>query len=306
MAHPDARLIEHRGGSAPSQTPHNAPADRATAFGRPRDFLGNRFVYLTISPRARGLCAGVNLNPDKYCNFDCVYCEVDRLTAPKETHLDVATMADELRRTLAWIESGEIARHPLYANVPANLLELRGVVLSGDGEPTLSPQFADAVRAVIHLRASGGSPRFKIILVTNATGLDLPEVEESLGLLNNSDEIWAKLDVGSQGYMNHINRGQASLAKILTNIRTLACRRPVIIQSLFCDLAGKKPSESEIADYIGRLNELKTSGAQIPLVQIYSAIRPISSAGCRHLSLKLLSEIARAVRKNTGLQAEIF
>src|ERR1041385_3366812 len=49
-----------------------------TAFGQPRDFLGNRFVYAVISARARGLSLGINLNPDKQCNFDCIYCEVDR------------------------------------------------------------------------------------------------------------------------------------------------------------------------------------------------------------------------------------
>ena len=48
-----------------------------TAFGCPREFLNNRFVYLVISPRARGLAIGVNMNPAKHCNFDCPYCEVN-------------------------------------------------------------------------------------------------------------------------------------------------------------------------------------------------------------------------------------
>ena len=38
------------------------------------------FVYPVISRRSQGLSIGVNLNPDKRCNFDCVYCEVDRRT----------------------------------------------------------------------------------------------------------------------------------------------------------------------------------------------------------------------------------
>ena len=49
-----------------------------TAFGCPRAFLDNRFVDTVISPRAHGLSVGVNMNPDKRCNFDCVYCEVNR------------------------------------------------------------------------------------------------------------------------------------------------------------------------------------------------------------------------------------
>lgn len=47
-------------------------------FGRPREFLGNRFVYAVISQRAHGLSIGINLNPNKACNFDCAYCEVNR------------------------------------------------------------------------------------------------------------------------------------------------------------------------------------------------------------------------------------
>ena len=43
---------------------------RETAFDRPRDFLGNRFVYAVISSRAGGLSLGVTVNPDKRCNFE--------------------------------------------------------------------------------------------------------------------------------------------------------------------------------------------------------------------------------------------
>jgi sulfatase maturation enzyme AslB (radical SAM superfamily) len=43
-----------------------------------RTFETNRFVYPVISRRSGGLSIGVNLNPDKICNFDCIYCQVDR------------------------------------------------------------------------------------------------------------------------------------------------------------------------------------------------------------------------------------
>src|ERR1039457_4039461 len=60
-----------------------------TAFGCPRDFLGNRFVYVVTSARAHGLSIGLNMNPDKLCNFDCIYCEVNRAIPPLEQELDV-------------------------------------------------------------------------------------------------------------------------------------------------------------------------------------------------------------------------
>ena len=62
----------------------------------------------------------------------------------------------------------------------------------------------------------------------------------------------------------------------------------------------------EIEEYVRRLNELKVAGAQIALVQIYSATRPTPSSACGHLPLKVLSGIAQAVRQGTGLKAEVF
>ena len=72
------------------------PVTPRTAFGYARDFLDNRFVYLVVSPRAHGMSVGVNFNPDKKCNFDCVYCEVNRKEAPREPSLDVPVMINEL------------------------------------------------------------------------------------------------------------------------------------------------------------------------------------------------------------------
>ena len=46
---------------------------RELAFGCVRDYLDNRFVYLVVTPRVHGLLAGVNMAPDKQCNFNCCY-----------------------------------------------------------------------------------------------------------------------------------------------------------------------------------------------------------------------------------------
>jgi wyosine [tRNA(Phe)-imidazoG37] synthetase (radical SAM superfamily) len=281
-------------------------AAQAGTFGRPRDFLDNRFVYITISARARGLSVGVNMNPDKACNFDCLYCEVDRHTPFQKQSLDVTAMSEELQRTLAFVHSGQIRLHQPYGVLPGELVELRHVALSGDGEPTLCPNFAEAVQSVIHIRACGGFPFFKIILITNAAGLDLIPVKDSLKLLTHFDEVWAKLDVGTQAYMDKVNRPQVPLEKVLANILRLGRQRPVIIQSLFSLLDGQEPPAEEIEQYIERLKELKTAGAVIPLVQVYSPTRPVTQAGCGHLPLKSLSHIAKLIRTATGLRAEVF
>jgi wyosine [tRNA(Phe)-imidazoG37] synthetase (radical SAM superfamily) len=284
------------------------PARRAagTAFGAPRDFLGNRFVYAVVSPRARGLSVGVNLNPDQECNFDCAYCEVDRHQRPRDAKLDVDVMAAELERTLALVKSGELARLPAFSGLPADLLKLRQVNLSGDGEPTLCPVFLEVVHTVLHVRARCGLPFFKIVLLTNATGLDRPAVVEGVRCLTNRDEVWAKLDAGTQAWMERINRPTVLLDKVLANILALARQRPVVIQSLFPALNGQEPPELEIREYAQRLRELKDAGANIPLVQIYSATRPTPHSECGHLPLRCLARIAQVVRDTAGLRAEVF
>jgi wyosine [tRNA(Phe)-imidazoG37] synthetase (radical SAM superfamily) len=277
-----------------------------SAFGSPREFLGNRFVYAVISSRAHGLSIGVNMNPDKLCNFDCEYCEVNRRSSAKEKFLDLEVMADELQQTLGLAFGNELQNFSFYRNMPEDLLKLRHVALSGDGEPTLCPKFLDAVRTVVHIRALGKFPFFKIVLITNASGLDLRDVQDGLKLFTPQDEVWAKLDAGTQDYMNCVNHPGCPLEKILENILFTARQRPVIVQSLFPSLNEKEPGLEEIEQYALRLHDLRNAGAQIPLVQIYSATRPTTHSSCGHLSLKTLAHIAQRVREVSGLNAEVF
>ncbi len=276
-----------------------------TAFGCPRDFLGNRFVYVVISPRARGLSIGVNMNPGKLCNFDCAYCEVSRCLPGVEQRLDLEVMARELQNTLDLVRSGKIRDLPFFKTTRQELLELRHVALSGDGEPTLCPNFTEAVQTVAHVRARSVS-FFKMVLITNATGLDLPEVQAGLKYFTRDDEIWAKLDAGTQSYMDKVNHPDVSIDKVLANILLVGRQRPVVIQSLFPSINRQEPPPEEIIQYALRLKKLKEEGAQISLVQIYSATRPTPHSECGHLPLKTLSRIAQAVRQISGLNAEIF
>ena len=144
------------------------------------------------------------------------------------------------------------------------------------------------------------------MLITNASGLDRPEIAQGLSLFTPRDEVWAKLEAGTQGYMNRVNQPVGSLEDILGKILLLARQRPVIIQSLFPSIHSEAPPASEIEAYVQRLHALKQSGAQIPLVQIYSATRPTPHSECGHLPLRTLSHIAQRVREVTGLKAEVF
>jgi wyosine [tRNA(Phe)-imidazoG37] synthetase (radical SAM superfamily) len=277
---------------------------RESVFSRPKDTLGNRFVYAVISSRAGGLSLGVNMNPDHRCNFDCAYCEVDRRNAPVEKKLVVDLMAVELRRALREVESGQLRQRPNYQSLPVELLKLKHVALSGDGEPTLAENFNEALEAVVRVRALGGF--FKIVLITNGTALDSAAVQRGLEFLTRSDEIWIKLDGGTQAFLDKVNRPDVKVEKILANILLVGRQRPVVVQSLFAAIQGDEPPMEEIRQYAQRLKELKDAGAQISLVQIYSAARPGAHSEWGHLPLRVLSQIAQTVRQQAGLRAEVF
>lgn len=308
------RSASSENGNAPFQRsshPDSWPATGAplapeTAFGQPRNFQGNRFVYTVISQRARGLSLGINLNPDKYCNFGCLYCEVDRTQPGKGKHVDIEVMAAELQKLLVLVREGRLREVPAFVNLPSELLELKEVALSGEGEPTLCPNFVAVVERVTHIRAMSKLPFFKVVLITNTTGLGLAEATRGLRLLTSEDEVWVKLDAGTQSYMDQVNRPDITLRKVLANILLVARQRPVVIQSLFPLIGGVEPAPEEIDTYVHRLQELKAAGAQISLVQVYSAHRPPHMPNCGHLPLKTLSRIARHIRDATGLKAEVF
>jgi wyosine [tRNA(Phe)-imidazoG37] synthetase (radical SAM superfamily) len=274
--------------------------------GCPYDFLSNRLVYIIVSARARGLSVGVNFSPERGCNFDCAYCEVERDPGAVEAPVDVELMAGELERTLRYAQSSLLATHPVLGRLPGEFRQMSHVAISGLGEPTLSPNFVEAMQEIIHLRAMKRLPFFKLLLVTNGSHLDSATVQAGLKYLDPQDEIWIKLDAGTQAFMNKVNRTHVPLAKVLANILATGRQRPVVIQSLFAAYDGQEPPEEEIEQYVQRLKELKEEGAQISLVQVYSAVRPPRDAACSHLPLKTLSHIAQRVRAATGLQVEVF
>ena len=283
-----------------------APGVPGTAGGYARSFLDNHFVYVAVSPRAHGLSVGINMNPDRRCNFDCLYCEVKRATPVREDGLDVRVMIQELGQTLQLALDNRLHGLPGFQALPPELLRLRHVALTGDGEPTLSPQFRETVHAVVHLRALGHFPFFKLVLLSNASTLDQVPVQQGLRLLTLEDELWLKLEAGTEEYFARLSRSGVPLAKVLENILAVGRQRPVVIQSLFPHIQGEEPPPAEIDAYVGRLKELVAGGARITLVQVYSAMRPAIHPEVGHLSLRSLSRIAHAVREGTGLPVEVF
>ena len=288
---------------APSgQSDHKAL--RVVFARHPRRWRDNLYVYPVISRRAHGLSIGVNLNPDMACNFDCVYCCVDRTQTPRTRRVDLDVLRTELRTLVA--NRAELFEQPEFSEVPAEYRRLNDLAFSGDGEPTACPVFPQAVQLAIDVRREFDLSAAKIVIITDACFLTRPAVAAALALLEqHNGEIWAKLDAGTEEYFRQIARPSHSLAHVLENILAAARVRPIVIQSLFLQLDGVGPAAVEIDAYIARLGELLAQGAQLKLVQVYTVARRTAERGVSALSAAELEQIAARVRA-LGLQADVF
>jgi wyosine [tRNA(Phe)-imidazoG37] synthetase (radical SAM superfamily) len=281
---------------------HQLHADHA------RTFEHNRFVYPVLSRRSGGISLGVNLNPDKICNFDCIYCQVDRRSQSETHFVETQALLDELRGTLELVVSGRLYDTPKFRDVPPHLRRLNDIAFSGDGEPTTYKNFdqiiagcAEVKREFDSLLAARSSP-LKMVLITNASMFHRPHVQRGLAILDeNNGDIWAKLEAGTDDYYHLIERTPIPFRQILDNITAAARVRPLVIQSLFMHVNGEPPSQAELEAYCNRLNEITAGGGQLKLVQIYTVARRPAESYVAPLADAEVDALVALVKDRTGL-----
>lgn len=273
-----------------------------------RQYAEFTYVYPVISRRSQGLSLGVNLNPDKVCNFDCIYCEVDRRTPPRALRVDLGRMREELTALIRFVRAGGLEGEARFRDLPAGWARaIKDVAFSGDGEPTMVANFADCVQAVVEVKRAEGLEGAKIVLITDAAGLDKREVRRGLEIMDGHEgEVWGKLDAGTEAYYRLVNRTSIRYERILKNLLLTARVRPIVIQSLFLRVHGEGPSAAEIEAYCGRLNDLVRAGGRIKEVHAYTVARPTPETFATRLEGAGLEAIAAVIRARTGLAVAVF
>ena len=273
-----------------------------------RSFKENRYVYPVLSRRSKGISVGINLNPDKVCNFNCIYCQVQRNGSAPGISVDISQICRELAETLELIKTGKIFLIPPFDKVPPELRHISDIAISGDGEPTMFPGFYEVVQEVLKIKEEWEERgHFPLVLISNSTGLNRPKVQDAIDLIyKNNGEVWLKLDAGSEDFHKKVSGSDIPLKVIIQNIKSVAIRHPVVIQSCFFRIDNSPFPISEIEDYCLLLKEIVESGGKIRLIQIYTVARPPREDYVSPLSQNELNFIADKVHELTNIPTEIY
>ena len=132
--------------------------------------LFDSIIYGPIHSRRLGVSLGINLMPitAKLCTFDCVYCECG--WNQPVSHPSLPTR-EEVR--IALESQLSIAVEPIDV-----------ITFSGNGEPTLHPDFLGIIQDTCALRDQY-CPKAKVSVLSNSTQLGRTDVIEALRLCDN-------------------------------------------------------------------------------------------------------------------------
>lgn len=144
-------------------------------MGKEQTVLFHSTIFGPIRSRRLGVSLGINLMPDdgKVCSFDCLYCEAGFNSQGKGTSglPSVSKVRNDLESKLASMkESGEA---------------LDVITFSGNGEPTLHPDFPEIIDITLELRDKY-YPEAKVSVLTNSTRIFDTKVAEALKRVDNN------------------------------------------------------------------------------------------------------------------------
>lgn len=240
-------------------------------------------IFGPIHSRRLGTSLGVNLSPrdGKVCTFDCLYCEAGfNAQGPGKAGLPSrAEVAGDLETKLRSMkEAGE---------------QLDVITFSGNGEPTMHPDFEGIVDDVTALRDKY-FPDVKISVLCNSTRLDSESVVKALHRVDNAI---LKLDSAVTPTMREIDRPLSpsfTSEKVIDRLKDFG--HDAIIQTMF--LRGEyngvtidNTTPAEVDALIDAYREIKPRK-----VMVYSIDRKTPAENLVKISREELETIAGRIR----------
>ncbi|MGL4908322.1 MAG: radical SAM protein [Bacteroidales bacterium] len=254
--------------------------------------LFHALIVGPIHSRRLGKSLGINLLPthSKWCNFNCVYCECGWNEANPFRHEALCT-PEQVQQAL------ELKLQQLHEaqDLPD------AITFSGNGEPTMHPQFSSMVDIALALR-NKYAPLARVCVLSNATLLYKKEVVEALQKV---DLAILKLDAALESTVQAINlpQGKFSLAQSLENMRQLG--EKLIVQTLFLrgEVEGKSvdnTTDEELSAWLKVIAQLRPKE-----VMLYSIERDTPAKNLQQVNKADLVQIAQRV-KQLGITASVY
>lgn len=247
--------------------------------------LQSGIIYGPVFSRRLGRSLGINLLPTthKLCSFDCIYCQYgpgqgttffpDREELPSvDQVLTAVERALKKPRTIDYL------------------------TFSGNGEPTIHPDFSHIVHSVIKIR-DRLRPDVKLALLSNSSRVRDPEVISTVNLL---DAPFMKLDAGDEETFTAINHPEPSicLEDIVEALQTIP---NLVIQSLLLNGEISNICGDAYRSWVDTICSIKPK-----MVHVYSMERPNAVKGIVCVSPYRLKEIANEITHQYGLTVKPF
>jgi len=228
-------------------------------------------VFGPIHSRRLGNSLGINLLPEngKICNFDCIYCECGWNSEGRNDN--VIPSASDLRLKLEE-KLEECSSHNIHID---------SITFSGDGEPTLNPEFPEIIDITLDLRDKY-YPDAKVSVLSNATRTHIPEI---LAALKKVDNPIMKLDAPTNELVSIINRPNCAydVRKVVESLK--AFEGNFILQTIFLKAPGFDSSlPRQYEPWLDMVRELKPR-----LIMAYTIDRPTPMPGLVKVSADEMS-----------------
>ena len=231
-------------------------------------------VFGPIHSRRLGNSLGINLLPTKgkLCNFDCIYCECG---------WNADGRSDTVIPTAAQVRS---ALEDKLMQLMLDCTPVDSITFSGDGEPTLNPEFSSIIDDTLALRAAY-YPDAKVSVLSNATRVHIDSVFEALRKVDNPI---MKIDAPTDALAALINRPAPGYSVERTVQALKRFQGDFILQTMFLksdDFDSASPQV--LGPWMDIVRELKPR-----LVQLYSIDRPTPAQGLQKYSTEQMKALA--------------
>jgi wyosine [tRNA(Phe)-imidazoG37] synthetase (radical SAM superfamily) len=247
--------------------------------------LQTGIIYGPVRSRRLGKSLGINLlsTTCKVCPFDCVYCQYGRT--------DIKTLSSA-RHLFPRVEKVVQTLEAALEQTP----DLDVITFSGNGEPTLHPNFDQIVDAAVTMRNQRRPGTPLAVLSCGATAY-VPRIRLAL---NKLDMRIMKLDAGRDETFRAVNRPipAVSYETLVEGLREL---RSVIVQTMLVKGHVANTSRQAISHLAEMLNRIQPTA-----VQLYTLDRPPAEAGIQPVTREDLAIIARQLVHETGLVVKVY